>query len=145
MRYLWTIRENHRCQRSTPQADLSYNRIMPVPPEIRDQKYISLTTFKKNGTAVATPVWFAQIRDKLCVMSRSDSGKFKRIRNNPRVKLAPSTIRGKVTGPEFSGTVRILPESDWSLARSAIRKKYWLARVPFLWSNQNAYLEITVV
>ena len=73
------------------------------------QKYISLTTFRKNGVAVATPVWFGEDGDKLYVMTRSDMGKAKRIRNNPRVRVAPCTSRGKVTGPEFEASARILP------------------------------------
>ena len=117
---------------------------MPIPAEIQGQKYISLVTFKRDGTPIASPIWFAQIDDKLYVMTRSDSGKYKRIRNSPRVKIAPSTIRGKVTGPEFDATARILPESDWGRARAAVRAKYWLARIPFLWSKLNCYLEIVV-
>jgi hypothetical protein len=117
---------------------------MSVPTQIRNQKYISLTTFRKDGTPVATPVWFAEIDGKLCVMTRSDSGKYKRIRNTSRVKVAPCTMRGKVTGPELSGSARILPEADWSRARAAIRAKYWLARVPFLWSKENSYVEIAL-
>lgn len=115
-----------------------------IPAEIRGQSYVSLASFRKNGTAVYTPVWFAQEGDKLYVMTRSDSGKFKRIRNNPGIKIAPSTIRGKITGPEFSATARILPQDDWEFARKAIRAKYWLARVPFLWSKNNVFLEITL-
>jgi len=117
---------------------------MPIPAEIHGQKYISLVTFKRDGTPIATPIWFAESDGKLYFMTRSDSGKYKRIRNSPRVKIAPSTIRGKVTGPEFSATARILPESDWGRARTAVRAKYWLARIPFLWSKLNCYLEITV-
>lgn len=102
-----------------------------------------MATFRKNGTAVYTPVWFAQQDQKLYVMTRSDSGKFKRIRNNPHIKVAPATIRGKITGPEFAAEARILPQQDWASARNFIRSKYWLARVPFLWSKNNAYLEIS--
>ena len=105
----------------------------PIPVEISGQKYISLATFRKNGTPVYTPVWFAQKGEKLYVMTRSDSGKFKRIRNNPHIKVASSTIRGKITGPEFTAAARILPHEDWESARNSIRAKYWLARVPFLW------------
>ena len=85
---------------------------MPVPPEIRGQKYISLTTFRKTGLAVPTPVWFGEENDKLYVMTRSDMGKFKRIRNNPQVKIAACTIRGKVTGREFAATARILSRTS---------------------------------
>jgi len=115
-----------------------------IPAEIRGQNYISLASFRKNGAAVYTPVWFAEQGDKLYVMTRSDSGKFKRIRNNPNIKIAPSTIRGKITGAEFPATARVLPPEDWERARNAIRGKYWLARVPFLWSKKNVFLEIKV-
>jgi len=121
---------------------LFYNLLMPIPQLIRGKKYLSLTTFRKNGTAVPTPVWFGEENDKLYVMSRSDSGKAKRLRNNPDVRIAPCTIRGKVTGPEFPARVRILPPEDWPRARHTIHKKYWLARLP-IWSKQNIYLEIS--
>jgi PPOX class probable F420-dependent enzyme len=114
-----------------------------LPTELHDQKYISLATFRKNGIAVHTPVWFAEENEKLYVMTRDDSGKYKRIRNNPVVKVAPSTIRGKVTGHEFPARARILPSQDWTHARDLIRAKYWLARIPFVWSKNNVYVEIS--
>jgi len=116
---------------------------MTIPKEIQGQKYLSLTTFRKNGQEVKTPVWFAEQDDKLYVMTRSDSGKYKRIRNNPQVKLAPCTMGGKITGSEFSGTVRVLPSAQWPEAKKALHRKYWLARLPF-WSKKNEFLEIAV-
>lgn len=116
----------------------------PIPREIQGQKYISLTTYRKSGVGVPTPVWFGEAGEKLYVMTRSDSGKLKRVRINPQVKMAPCTMRGKVTGPEFSGLARVLPSEDWPAARDSVRRKYWLARVPFLWSKDNVYLEIEV-
>jgi PPOX class probable F420-dependent enzyme len=115
---------------------------MLIPPEIRGQKYITLTTYRKNGAAVSTPVWFGEKDDKLYVMTRSDSGKYKRIRKNPQVRVAPCTMRGKITGPEFAASARILPPEDWAWARKTIHQKYWLARIPFLWSKTNVYVEI---
>jgi PPOX class probable F420-dependent enzyme len=117
---------------------------MPIPAEIRGQKYISLITFRKNGDAVPTPVWFGEKDDKLYVMTRSDSGKYKRIRNNPKVRIAPCTARGKITGPEFAATARLLPTEDWTWARETIKRKYWLMRIPFFWSKKNVYVEIDV-
>ncbi len=114
-----------------------------IPSEIRGQKYIDLATFRKTGAAVHTPVWFAEVGGKLVVMTNSNSGKFKRIRNNPRVRIAPCTMRGKITGKEFPATVRIMDREEFAGARRAINAKYWLARVPFLWSKNNIYLEIT--
>ena len=115
----------------------------PIPAEIHGQRYISLATFRKSGVAVHTPIWFAEYDNKLYVMTNSKSGKCKRIRNNPQVKIAPCTIRGKITGPEFPAIVRILRPAEFARARQAIEAKYWLARVPFLWRNTDTYLEIT--
>ncbi len=115
---------------------------MTIPAELKGQKYLSLTTFRKSGVAVPTPVWFGEDSGKLYVMTRSDSGKFKRIRNHPKVVIAPCTIRGRITGPEFAATARILPPPEWPRARRTIHHKYWLARVPFFWGKKNVYLEI---
>src|SRR5271169_3429721 len=115
----------------------------PIPPAISGQKYISLTTFRKNGVPVATPVWFGEEGDHLYVMTRSDMGKTKRIRNNPQVRVAPSTIRGRVTGPEFAATARILPPEEQARAREAINRKYWMARIPLIWARTDTYFEIS--
>jgi PPOX class probable F420-dependent enzyme len=115
----------------------------PVPEAIRGQKYIALTTFRKNGTAVATPVWFGEDADRLYVMTRSDMGKTKRIRNNPQVRVAPCTIRGKVTGPEFAAVARILPPEEQTRARQEINRKYWAARLPLIWWRTDTYLQLT--
>ena len=106
---------------------------------LRDESYIDLVTFRKSGTPVHTPVWFAEYEGRLYVMSRSDSGKAKRLRNNPQVEVAPSNIRGKRTGPGVPGKARVAADQDF--ARRLIRKKYLLARLP-IWSKQNIYLEI---
>lgn len=114
---------------------------MPIPLELATRKYISLTTFKKDGTPVRTPIWFAEENGKLYFMTRNDSWKYKRIRNNPQVTVAPCTIRGTVTGPDFPAHARILPAEEWRARRAALRRKYWLARLPF-WSRRNDVLEI---
>ncbi|MCU1300102.1 MAG: pyridoxamine 5-phosphate oxidase-related, FMN-binding [Candidatus Sulfotelmatobacter sp.] len=114
-----------------------------IPAAIRGQKYISLTTFRKDGTKVPTPVWFGEDGDKLYVMTRSDLGKTKRIRNNPQVTVAPSTIRGKVTGPEVAASARILPPGEYAHARQTITRKYWLAWLSQPWSKADAFLELS--
>ena len=116
---------------------------VPIPAEISGQKYISLTTFRKSGTPVRTPLWFAEGDGKLCFMTRSDSGKYKRIRNNSKVLVAPCTMRGRVTGPDFPATARILPRDQWPAAKKLLNRKYWLARLPF-WSRKNEFLEIEI-
>jgi len=114
---------------------------MPIPAEISGQKYISLTTFRKTGVLVRTPLWFAEADGKLYFMTRSDSGKYKRIRNNPKVLVAPCTMRGTVIGPDFQATARILALEQWPAAKRLIQQKYWLARLPF-WSSKNEFVEV---
>lgn len=114
-----------------------------IPAPIQGQKYISLTTFRKNGVGVATPVWFGEEDGKLYVMTRSDLGKTKRIRNNPQVRVAPCTIRGKITGPEFPATARILPPEEHARARQTINRRYWMARLPLIWARTDMYIEVT--
>jgi len=91
---------------------------------------------------VATPVWFGEDTSKLYVMTRHDMGKTKRIRINPQVRVAPCTIRGRVTGPEFTATARILPAEDQAHARATINRKYWMARLPLIWARTDTYFEI---
>jgi len=119
------------------------NTLKPVPAAIRGQKYISLSTVRKNGMKVATPVWFGEDGDKLYVMTRSDMGKVKRIRNNPGVEVAPSTIRGRVTGEVFPALARILPPEEHAHARQTINRKYWMARLTQPWSRADIFLELT--
>jgi uncharacterized protein len=114
-----------------------------IPTAIRGQKYISLTTFRKTGAGVATPVWFGEEDGKLYVMTRSDMGKTKRIRNNPQVKVAPCTIRGTVTGPEFAATARLLAPQDFPRARNTITRKYLMAKLTSPFSRADAFLEIS--
>jgi PPOX class probable F420-dependent enzyme len=122
--------------------DISDNA-KPIPPTIRGQKYISLTTVRKNGTKVATPVWFGEDGDRLYVMTRSTMGKVKRIRNNPLVEVAPCTMRGNVTGDKLFAHARILPLEEHAHARQAINRKYLLARLSSPFSRADAFLEIS--
>jgi PPOX class probable F420-dependent enzyme len=114
-----------------------------IPSAIHGQKYIALTTFRKNGVGVATPVWFGEEGDRVYVMTRSDMGKTKRVRNNPQVKVAPCTMRGKVTGAEFAATARLLPPEAHARARATITGKYLLARLSSPFSKADAFLEIS--
>ena len=91
---------------------------------------------------MATPVWFGEEGGKLYVMTRSDLGKAKRIRNNPQVRVAPCTMRGTVTGAEIAAMARILSPEEHARARETINRKYWMARLPLIWARTDTYLEI---
>ena len=116
---------------------------MAIPAALAGKKYLSLTTFRKNGAAVHTPIWFAEYDGKLYFMTRKDSWKYKRLRNNPHLKVATCSVRGKITGPEFAGSARVLPQAEWSKAKDVLSRKYWLMHLPF-WSKKNEFLEIEV-
>jgi PPOX class probable F420-dependent enzyme len=130
-------------QQSSETGRYNINMSEPIPSAIRGQKYISLATFRKNGAKVATPVWYGEDGDKLYVMTQSDMGKSKRIRNNPQVTVAPCTIRGRVTGPEVAAVARILPPEEHAHARQTINGKYLLARLSSPWSKADVFLEIS--
>ncbi|HEY2794767.1 MAG TPA: PPOX class F420-dependent oxidoreductase, partial [Micromonosporaceae bacterium] len=104
---------------------------MSIPAEIARAKYVSLTTFRRNGTPVTTPVWAAANGDELFIVSDLDAGKVKRIRNSGRVTLVPCTIRGKVApdAKPVEGTARLLDDADTAECRRVIARKYVLSRV----------------
>ena len=75
---------------------------------LSDGKYISISTTRKNGEKVATPASVTREGDALYVMTGAESGKVKRIRNNPHVELAPCDARGRLKGDVVAATVAIL-------------------------------------
>ncbi|MFW9824031.1 MAG: PPOX class F420-dependent oxidoreductase [Candidatus Thorarchaeota archaeon] len=95
---------------------------------ITKEKYISLTTYRKNGEGVPTPVLFAEENGKLYVETESTRYKVNRIKNNPNVQFAPCNMRGKLLGSSIDGTARILSESEKDIAFEALRKKYFRFR-----------------
>jgi PPOX class probable F420-dependent enzyme len=101
-------------------------------PDLRKEQCIALTTFRKTGEAVTTPVWFAASLGTIYVETHADAGKLKRLLHTARVTLAPCTYSGKVTGSVSAGNARILTESEESTAASAaLAKKYGLMRSLF--------------
>lgn len=87
-------------------------------------KYLLLTTFRRDGTPVPTPVWAARDAESLVVWTVSDSGKVKRIRRDSAVALAPCTSRGKPTGDPVHGRAQLLDAAGTERARKLIADKY---------------------
>jgi uncharacterized protein len=106
----------------------TYSQSHPFVSLAREQ-YANLTTFRKNGAAVPTPMWFAEHQGIIYIMTGAVSGKVKRIRHTPRVTLAACTGRGKITGAEIEGNARIVNDAhEIELAEAALAKKYGLTR-----------------
>ncbi|SDP43603.1 hypothetical protein SAMN04515671_4223 [Nakamurella panacisegetis] len=94
--------------------------------------YVRLTTFRRDGTPVQTPVWAARVGDELVVWTNPLAGKVKRIRRNRQVLIGPCTMRGEPRGRAVEATARILSADELGAVRPALVGKYgWAARLAF--------------
>lgn len=89
--------------------------------------YISLATYRKDGSVVPTPVWVAPLDGKLVVFTLRETFKVKRLESNPAVRVAPCDVRGKVLGEWREGTCRMVGDAELEKrAYASLRKKYGL-------------------
>jgi uncharacterized protein len=96
---------------------------------VRNSKYAVLVTFRRSGEPVPSPVWCAvDAAGRAYVQTERATGKVKRIGNDPRVLLAPSTVRGRPTGPVVTGTARLVPAEEWPHAEATMAAAYGLGR-----------------
>ncbi|MFJ5775453.1 PPOX class F420-dependent oxidoreductase [Streptomyces sp. NPDC093094] len=99
-------------------------------------KYVLITSYRKNGTPVATPVWVVRDGDALGVWTAADSYKVKRIRNRADVLVGPCDVRGNPTGEQVPGTAEICDEAVSARYRTLVARKYGvLGRLTLLGSR----------
>ncbi|MGV8913165.1 MAG: PPOX class F420-dependent oxidoreductase [Rhodoglobus sp.] len=94
---------------------------------LADETYVSLTTFRKSGVAVSTPVWIVADGDRLLVTTAPSSGKVKRIRHTDRVDLTPCDMRGNLAEGATAVTATALVREDAETLDAmdvALQKKY---------------------
>lgn len=104
--------------------------------QFANAKYFSLETFRKTGVGVRTPVWFAQDpaspsptgATTYYVYSLPDSGKVKRIRNNPKVRINPCTMRGDLRGAWVDARARICTADEVAKGQLLLNEKYGLMK-----------------
>ena len=89
-----------------------------------DSKYINLETYKKNGKGVNTPVWFVIEDKKFFVITRSGTGKVKRLRHNSNVRISPCNFRGKLKGKWVNGTASLQDSIEYERIMNLRNKKY---------------------
>jgi uncharacterized protein len=109
------------------------------------ERYINLTTFRKDGSEASTPVWVVSDDGaRLLVWTGGQTWKAKRIRRDPRVLVARSTMRGRERGDRIEGRARIVEGLD---VKALIRKKYgWQMRLLELASRgEDASVAIEIV
>jgi uncharacterized protein len=116
--------------------------------EIAAHKRTLLSTFRRSGVAVSTPVWAAEADGRFYVRSERTAGKIKRLRNDPRVLIAPCTVRGKPLGAPLEATAGVVAAEREHVAEQALVRRYGLGRALFEWTFDRlridmCYVEIT--
>ncbi|MCU0494634.1 MAG: PPOX class F420-dependent oxidoreductase [Chloroflexaceae bacterium] len=91
---------------------------------LHNEEFIVLTTYRKNGDAMPTTVWFAEAAGRLYITTSSLAGKTKRISNNPHVLVTPSDRIGNTHGTTLPAQARVLPPDEFACAAAALRQKY---------------------
>lgn len=93
-------------------------------------KYALLVSFRRDGTAVPTPVWFALVDDRHFVTrTEARTAKVRRVRSDPRVRVFPCDPRGKPLGPGVDGLARVLPAgAECERAEAALDRHYGRTR-----------------
>ena len=95
----------------------------PAAP-VLSGRYLSITSYRRDGRGVATPVWFVQRDGRLLVQTDAASGKVKRIRRNPQVRVAVCTASGRLHGEQVPAVAEILPASEIAAVERLIARKY---------------------
>ena len=114
------------------------------------EKYINLETYRKNGQGVRTPVWFVEMINGdvsvLYVRTSDDSGKYKRVRNNSSVQIAPCDMRGGVKGDWVKGEARITDEEEKIKAFKMLEKKYGIIyKMTRMFLSRKNYVVIAIL
>ena len=96
------------------------------PNRDRSHRFAFFTTFRASGEAVSTPMWFARRSERVYMVTARSAGKLRRIRNNPRVAIAPCRSQGRPLGPAVDAICVILDPATSDEAAAAISRRYHL-------------------
>lgn len=96
---------------------------------LEGHKYVSLTTYRRSGAKVSTPVWFVQRDSRVYVWTMATSGKVRRLRNNPNVALAPCKVGGEPLGPYLEGVATMSEDDSSEELNKTFRLKYGMLMV----------------
>jgi PPOX class probable F420-dependent enzyme len=130
-------------RKSGAYAGMSTNRLTPFAHE----KYLNLETYRKIGTPVVTPVWFAEAHGTLYIYSLADAGKVKRIRQNSKIRIAPCDAHGHPKGAWLEAKARLLDARGATLGHTLLNQKYgWVKRIgdAFSWLRQRQRIVIAI-
>ena len=112
---------------------------------LRGRQYATLVTFRRNGEAMPSPVWFGlDDEGRFYTHTMADSGKVKRLRHDPRVLVVASTRRGKPIGPVYEGVAREVPKEEEPHAEAAMAANYGLGRKLYMGASQQVDIGVYV-
>ncbi len=103
--------------------------------QFANQQYLNLETYRKDGQAMRTPVWFVEDNGALYVHTVKNAGKIKRIRRNARVRIAPCDMLGAVKGEWLAAEARVLDEVEMTRVNELLDQKYGEAMAQFKQRN----------
>jgi hypothetical protein len=109
---------------------------MTALERLAPEKYVLLTTFRKDGRAVPTPVWAVRDGDTLAVWTVADSGKVKRIRRSGEVTVAPCDMRGNPRGEAVAAHATVGDRADHQRAQRLLVGKYGVTARLTLWGSR---------
>ena len=100
------------------------------------QQYLNLESYRRDGTPVRTPVWFAEEPGAFYIYSLADAGKVKRVRREPRVRIVPCAFRGEPRGTWVDAEARIADAAGEARGHALLDRKYgWKKRLGNLTSR----------
>jgi PPOX class probable F420-dependent enzyme len=100
--------------------------------QLATARYVSFETFRKDGRGVKTPVWAAELDDKLVIGTDGTTYKVKRVRNNPKARVAVCNASGKqILGSWYEASARVLAGGEAARGEAALDAKYRLQRPAF--------------
>jgi len=108
--------------------------------QFADQQFLNLETYRKDGQAMRTPVWFVEDDGVLYLHTVKNAGKVKRIRRTARVRVAPCDARGAVAGEWLDGEARVLDETGMTRVNELLDRKYGEAMAQFKQRNNLQYV-----
>jgi PPOX class probable F420-dependent enzyme len=98
--------------------------------------YLLVTTYRKDGRAVPTPVWVVRDGEHLAIWTARDAGKVKRIRRDGTVRVGPCDMRGRPTGPDVPAHATVLDAEGTARVRALLGRKYGLMGRLVLWGSR---------
>lgn len=99
------------------------------------QTYLNFESYRRGGKAVQTPLWFVEMGGRLYVRTPDDTGKVKRIRHNPRIRIAVCDMRGRLRGDWIDATARVAQGDEADRANNLLNRKYGILKRLIDWGT----------